>query len=257
MVTDSCLILLVTWEYQMKEILSSLIICWPCFISLAPMWRHTVFTTTEVHTSHVVCGQHTNNSLNQKHFRKQKELSVSSICLLFPLITSQFTLTNRLMQETGNKGTEHSLYWNSQGAVTTQVTSAQSWSHASWESHIPQKTQQSRRYLFCSCQPLKGITGKHRLRGHCQILAVHQKQDMEPTRTVTLVHKLIFAVQCLLTLRDSSSGADFPGFLELTHWSPDTGASGPQTCPVPERLQWGHRPSAGARGELVGQPHHV
>lgn len=121
MVTDSCLILLVTWEYQMKEILSSLIICWPCFISLAPMWRHTVFTTTEVHTSHVVCGQHTNNSLNQKHFRKQKELSVSSICLLFPLITSQFTLTNRLMQETGNKGTEHSLYWNSQGAVTTQL----------------------------------------------------------------------------------------------------------------------------------------
>lgn len=79
---------------------------------------------------------------------------------------------------------------------------------------------------MCSFQPLKGITDKHRWRGHCQILAIHQKQDMEPNRISIPVDKLIFVVQRLLTLRDSSSGADFPGFLALIHWSPDTEASG-------------------------------
>ena len=51
---------------------------------------------------------------------------------------------------------------------------------------------------------------------------------METNRVSIPVGKLIFEVQLWRTLRDSASGADFPGFQELVHWSPDTEASGPR-----------------------------
>lgn len=77
--------------------------------------------------------------------------------------------------------------------------------------------------------------------------AIRQKQAVETNGISTPVPELIFAGQCLLTLRVSSSGADFPGFLELIHCSPDTEASGPKVCPAPERFQLRHRPPAEAR----------
>lgn len=39
-----------------------------------------------------------------------------------------------------------------------------------------------------------------------------------------------------LTLRVLPSAADFPGFREVVHGSPDTEASSPQTCPAPDRF---------------------
>lgn len=100
--------------------------------------------------------------------------------------------------------------------------------------------QESRGHLFCSFQPFKSITDKHTWRGHCQILAIHRKQDVETSRISISVHKLIFVAQRMLTLKDLSSGADFPGFLELIHWSPDNEAWGPKmscTRKVPVRTQ--------------------
>lgn len=158
-VTDGRPVLLVTWESRMKENLPSLI-CWLHFKSPAPTQRHTEFTTTEVQTPYVVCGQQTNNSLNQKHFRKQEELSVVSVCLSFPLITSQYTLTNRLMQETGNKGAWQASYWNtvSSRCNYNPVISTQPQSQANqeeWECHTPKKQSSKNGTLFVHLSHLK------------------------------------------------------------------------------------------------------
>lgn len=63
-------------------------------------------------STHTTCGLWAAN----KQFIKTKSISgnrrnfqSASTCLSFPLITSRYTLTNRLMQETGNEGTRHSL----------------------------------------------------------------------------------------------------------------------------------------------------
>lgn len=90
------------------------------------------------------------------------------------------------------------------------------------------KKRQSRGHLFPSFHPVKVITDKHRWRGHRRILAIHQKQNMDTNRTWIPVRELIAVVQRLLPLRHSPAGADFPGFLELIYWSPDTEASGPK-----------------------------
>lgn len=65
---------------------------------------------------------------------------------------------------------------------------------------------------------------------HCRILTSHQKQDLEAQGFVIPIYEPIVVVQHLLTLRDSSSGEDFPGFPERIHWPPDTEASGPMSC---------------------------
>lgn len=49
------------------------------------MKAHTVFAGTEAHTAHVVCGLQTNNSLHQKHLRKQEELSVRKRLFTVPI----------------------------------------------------------------------------------------------------------------------------------------------------------------------------
>lgn len=108
MVTDSCPILLITWDSRMKENLSRLIIYWHCLKSPALTQRHTGLRNT-----HTRCGLWaTNNSLNQKHFRKQDELLVSKHMFIFPINHLSYILTNRLMQETGNNRTRHSPDWN-------------------------------------------------------------------------------------------------------------------------------------------------
>lgn len=160
------------------------------------------------------------------------------------------------MQETGNQGTQHSPYWNSQGVITIRLLqrSPAALQAEKSKNAMFQRQQGSRGHLFCLFQPLKSIADKHTWRGHCRILAIHQKQVVETNRISISVHKLIFVVQRLLTLKDSSSGADFPDFLEFIHWLPDTEAWGPKmscTRKVPVRTQ----AVCGSQRRIGGQIH--
>lgn len=133
MVTDSCLIFL-SPETLLWTSLSSFIICW-----LLTMGTHTR------------CGlQAANKFTKPRTRRKQSELSVSQHMFTFPLITSQYTLTNRLMQETGNKGTRHSLNWNKAGKVQLGPRISNSLqSHASCTSQQKQKCQTPKKAQHC------------------------------------------------------------------------------------------------------------
>lgn len=82
------------------------------------------------------------------------------------------------------------------------------------KAHFQENTAGGRR-PFDSLRPLKGATDQQRWRGHYQILAVHQKQDVDTEGVSMPVPELICAGRCLLTLGVSSSTVGFPGSLEL------------------------------------------
>lgn len=98
-----------------KKALSSLIKCWLCLTSPAPTWRHTVFTTTEAHTPHVVCGQQTNNSLNQTHDRKLETLPASKHMFVVPTNHLSVQQTDARGRKSGptaliHRNTHHAAY---------------------------------------------------------------------------------------------------------------------------------------------------
>lgn len=157
MVTDAAY-LPVTWESQLKKTLLSFITCWLCFTSPVPVWKHYVFTTTEVHTPHVVCGQQTNNSLNQKHLRKQEELSVSKHTFMVPINHLSVGAHKQTDARDRKQGTQYSPYWTTSRCNYNPVTSRQPRNHTSQEKQecrVPKKAQHSRRHLFVHFSHLK------------------------------------------------------------------------------------------------------
>lgn len=69
---------------------------------------YTVFTGTEAHTAHVVCGQQTNNSLNQKHFRKQEGLSVRKPLFIVPI--SHLSVHSHKQTDARDRKQAHSMH---------------------------------------------------------------------------------------------------------------------------------------------------
>lgn len=187
------------------------------------MKAHTVFAGTEAHTAHVVCGLQTNNSLHQKHLRKQEELSVRKRLFTVPInhlrahVHKQTDARHR-KQETGHPPQPQQRG----GAATAPRPPPKPGRRQCYRARETQRPEGS--FLGCPFRLLQGTTDKHSPRGCGQILALPQKRDPETDRISSPGHGVICAGPRLLMLGDPSSGTDLPSFLELIRWPPDTEA---------------------------------